>query len=760
MKKQIGLLAFFFLPAFLLKAQDISYQTVQGTVVHAATGEAVPMATVSLPSMGLATMTNTSGRFSLSIPANGKADSISVSHIGFETIKLPLRTDGSLLTVRLIPYTNLMSEVLIINESAVELIKKAIAKIPQNYAAQPFLSQGFYRLTARKSQRYIHISEAAFDIHSRSYERKTKSFRLKKARAEKDVAVYNGVDNIVLGLKPSGVFEFDIVSDIEESDLLSRQGLKEHQFTLNGIRRIDGSDAYEIGFDQKDGLKKALYKGVIYLDVKRLAFVSLRFWMSPKGLPYLRVKNAGQRALMSLLDIHVKPMQDTTSISYRLFGPKYYLSHVGNAAVMNVHSGRHRFNFIANTRIDYLTTGIDTVNTSGFRDDELMNDNKFIEFQASGEDKEFWKGYNLIPADYDPDAVAQSIQQQNKELNNKSVIEQSLRKFRGSETEQIDSILSFYHGKGLFNGTALIAYKGEVIYKKGFGYSDVSKQIPNTGGTVFRIGSVSKQFTALLILKLAAENKLSLKDTIGRFLPAYAHPGLTIEQLLTHQSGLPNYTDNADYLAQVLQKSFSLEELVKKFCSDPLQFKPGSRFSYSNSGYVVLALLVEKLSGKSYAVFLSENILLPAGMQHSFAGEAPAADSLARGYENGREEPGYPVVNTLGAGGISATAEDLFRWERALSAGKLLPSPAVDELFRPRAFYADWNADYGYGWMTDRLLFSVSRDHTVHYHPGTDIGFYSMLARQPDKGIVVVLLSNHGDFPRFDITDLVLKVIN
>ncbi|MBS1975714.1 MAG: beta-lactamase family protein, partial [Bacteroidetes bacterium] len=279
--------------------------------------------------------------------------------------------------------------------------------------------------------------------------------------------------------------------------------------------------------------------------------------------------------------------------------------------------------------------------------------------------------------------------------------------------------------------------------------------------TGFRIGSTSKQFTALLIMQLINENKISTGDTAGKFIPGFRHGSVTIQQLLTHQSGIPDYLLNDDYLSKLLVNKYSPDELVKQFCSDSPGFEPGTRFSYSNSGFVVLADIIEKVTGKRYSDVLDERIFTPLGMTQSyFSKRQHDTTYLATGYINDEPELAYPVENEAGAGGITSTAEDLALWNNALSANSLLPKDKMDELFKPRVEWDEWGAYYGFGWMIDRFQFEVSKKHIVQYHPGTEVGFFDMLVRQPDKDIFIILLSNKSDFPRFDMTDLILNELN
>ena len=178
---------------------------------------------------------------------------------------------------------------------------------------------------------------------------------------------------------------------------------------------------------------------------------------------------------------------------------------------------------------------------------------------------------------------------------------------------------------------------------------------------------------------------------------------------------------------------------------------------YSNSGYTALAAIIERLRGRSYGQAVADYIFEPLRMDQSRFGLQPLN---TRGYLFGVPEPGYPVANMAGAGGISSTVNDLLKWEQALNDTSLLNKNFLNELFKPRSEYRDWGASYGYGWMIDRFMFAQSKKHAVIYHPGTDFGYYCMFAMQPDKRNLVILLNNAGDFERFDMMDLILNEIN
>jgi len=184
--------------------------------------------------------------------------------------------------------------------------------------------------------------------------------------------------------------------------------------------------------------------------------------------------------------------------------------------------------------------------------------------------------------------------------------------FAQDKSKQIDELLSKYNQYDQFNGSALVAENGKVILKKGYGSANMEWNIPNQPDTKFRLGSITKQFTALLIVKLAEEGKIKLDVPITTYLPDYPKENgdkITINNLLTHTSGIPNYTSAPNFLKEKAKNPYSPADFVKTFSSLPLEFKPGEKFAYSNSGYFLLGYIIEKITGKTYEQYLQEIIL-------------------------------------------------------------------------------------------------------------------------------------------------------
>jgi CubicO group peptidase (beta-lactamase class C family) len=307
---------------------------------------------------------------------------------------------------------------------------------------------------------------------------------------------------------------------------------------------------------------------------------------------------------------------------------------------------------------------------------------------------------------------------------------------------QIDTYLTALVSQG-FSGAVLVAKDGTIILEKGYGLANDEEERPFTADTVFVIGSISKQFTAAAILLLAQQGQLQTDDPIGRYLadvPDDKQP-ITIHQLLSHSSGLPNHHTKSDFEPLNQQQS-----LARVFAQE-LLFEPGTAFAYSDSGYVVLAAIIEAVSGQAFPDYLHENLFKPAGMKQTGFFDEPRWSGLpvAHGYLNGRDQgspatwPG-PYWGLLGAGGIMSTVGDLYRWELALQNHAVLSPFSTEKLFTPHTPIDENNA-YGYGWQISQ----TSYGGTLIWHSGAGTSHNAEFRVYVDEDLVLIIGSNRID---------------
>lgn len=328
---------------------------------------------------------------------------------------------------------------------------------------------------------------------------------------------------------------------------------------------------------------------------------------------------------------------------------------------------------------------------------------------------------------------------------------------------EIDKLLDKYHEYHQFNGAVLVADGGQVILKKGYGYADMELQVRNTPETKFRIGSITKQFTAVLVLQLIDEGKLGLYDKISdhiREYPPAQGRTINVHQLLTHGSGIPNYTTLPRFMSGAVREPHTPEELMAMFDNLDLEFEPGTDFRYSNSNYVVLGVMIERITGKPLADVLEERISEPYGLDNTgYDDGIELLDNAASGYEvrvMDYARARYIDMSTpYASGAMYSTAEDLFEWDQVLYGDKLFKQPMYKDLM-----FTPYNEDYGYGWsISNQQIGATERRTKVVQHGGGLFGFSSTFWRMVDDKNTIILLDNTASSPRV-ISEIAGQIFN
>jgi CubicO group peptidase (beta-lactamase class C family) len=308
---------------------------------------------------------------------------------------------------------------------------------------------------------------------------------------------------------------------------------------------------------------------------------------------------------------------------------------------------------------------------------------------------------------------------------------------------RIDQVLSATYKADAPGVTVIVVKDGKTLLRKAYGLADVKDKRPLAADTPMRLGSITKQFTSTAILMLVDEGKIKLDDDISVYLPDYPTQGkkITIEHLLTHTSGIVSYTGKPNYMAG-MQKDLTVQQMVDSFKNDPLEFAPGSRYKYNNSGYFLLGAIIEKVSGQTYDKFVEQRIFVPLGMRRSaYEGHERDKAPRALGYSGapGGFEPAAPLSMTqpYAAGSLVSTVDDLARWDAAVSSGKLLKAASWQRAFTPYTLSSGSSTGYGYGWETGTL-----RGAQMIGHGGGINGFNTYALRLPAEKLYVAVLSN------------------
>ena len=310
---------------------------------------------------------------------------------------------------------------------------------------------------------------------------------------------------------------------------------------------------------------------------------------------------------------------------------------------------------------------------------------------------------------------------------------------------QLESIINNLHKKKGFNGTVLVTKYDQVVYKGAFGFADFHRKDSLSTETAFQLASVSKQFTAMAIMMLKEKGKLHYDDSVQQYIPDFPYKGITIRQLLTHRSGLSNYTYFSDQLWPDRKQPMTNDDVLNMMTEHQPEVyaQPNARFDYSNTGYCLLASIAEKASGVSFATFLQKNIFEPLKMTQTFTfNDSVTAQTVkvATGHTGGKRKRTPDYLDTvLGDKGIYSTVEDLYKWDQALYTQKLVKQETLEEAFTGSGVKKRRNTeDYGFGWRIREL----DSGDTVVYHAGLWHGYTTFLLRNPKDHSAFIVLSN------------------
>ena len=313
------------------------------------------------------------------------------------------------------------------------------------------------------------------------------------------------------------------------------------------------------------------------------------------------------------------------------------------------------------------------------------------------------------------------------------------------KSSQIDALFQDYSRPGVPGASVMVIRGGKVLYQKAYGLADLEEKTPATTKTNYRLASVTKQFTAMAVMILAERKKLSYDSRLTDFFPDFPPYGkqITVRHLLNHTSGLLAYEELIPEGTKVPLKDKDVLRLLKQ--QDHTYFPPGSKYRYSNSGYALLALIVEAASGTSFAEFLKQNIFDPLRMTGTVAYEQGISTVRNRAYGYTQREKAFErtdqslTSSVLGDGGIYSSVEDLYQWDQALYTAKLVSPETLKQAFTPGVLSDGQSTDYGFGWSINshRGLKTIS-------HAGSTVGFRTAIERFPDQRFTVIVLINRN----------------
>lgn len=334
---------------------------------------------------------------------------------------------------------------------------------------------------------------------------------------------------------------------------------------------------------------------------------------------------------------------------------------------------------------------------------------------------------------------------------------------KGSQAEAIDEIIGSLEKNAQFRGAVLVENEGTIILSKGYGYANQSTK--NTSSTVFQIGSLTKQFTAAAILKLCEMGKVDLNESINHYLTDKIKPGMfsfldswkniKVQNLLSHTSGIPNYTDRDDY--DKIAQNQTVDDIIAWARHQKLNFTPGTEYEYSNTGYTLLGVIIEKQSSLTYAEFLKQNIFIPAGMEATGVCDQKfrSCPNAALGYcfdDDGVtlvEDHSENIASTFSDGSIYSTVQDLAKWSKILDGGSsVLSQKTIAMMTTPKL------GDYGCGLIIDKAM-----GQRRIYHNGSVAGFNTNFCKFPQDNNTIIILGNNAGFDAEFLAGYICRVL-
>lgn len=324
-------------------------------------------------------------------------------------------------------------------------------------------------------------------------------------------------------------------------------------------------------------------------------------------------------------------------------------------------------------------------------------------------------------------------------------------------SSRIDELLERYQALGLFNGSVLVADHGAVVMRKGYGLANMEWGVPNAADTKFRLGSITKQFTATLIMQLVEQGMIDLAAPLTRYLPEYpARTGdrVTVHQLLNHTSGIVGFTEIPSFGATV-RNPYTPTKFLDVFSKFDLLFEPGTMYSYNNSAYFLLGVILEEVTGRTYEELLRERIFEPLGMGNSgYDSPQLLLSNRAAGYGKRFDgsyvnTPYLDMTQPYSAGALYSTVDDLYRWDQSLYTEQILSAESKAQMFTPGL------SDYGYGWV----ITEEDGVATIE-HGGTINGFNTLITRNVESQRLIVLLNNTGGAPLDEMADSIRAILD
>lgn len=729
-------------------------QVIKGSVIDKAKTKPIPFVNLLVEGTQIGTTSNDEGQFELNTSKLNTYFTLIVSAIGYKTkrVRCSKEAKNPPLLIQLEENIKELKEVVVTYLSEDEILNNFHKYYYSNYYQNSSLSNAFYHSTLSENNVHKHLLEATINIREFTKKKKRKfEVEITQRRKSNDYRTekWNEKNNYLYDAIASNPL-------LELSGFLNPKNQKYYDIERMSNTTYNDDIVYVVKFTPKKDVSKPLYKAIAHFNSTDFALINANYHFD----------NDEQKIKpQSLKDRTYHIPYISGSVQYQKVGKYYvqkYLSYNNGWTIINNVSNDTIVKDILKDEILFTEIFFDSntpLNSPLTRWGDIYN-------KPFPYDAEYWKNQTKIPnSQLFKKAVYDLEQHQSIEVQyfNNSATSVLLQEFEDSFGGRIDSLLTVYHLTGLFNGVALVTNNRKIIHHKAYGFQDIKKGIKLDTTTVFDIGSITKQFTTAIILKLRDQGRLNLDDKIGKYLPGYRYANeITIHQLLAHRSGIPTFDyqeklNDADWFTT----SMTTKEMVTSFCSEDLEFEPDSKMEYSNSNFIILTAIIEEIEHEDYFSILNRLILQPLSLQHTYSPDSLPHKNVANGYvfENNQlsPEPNWKKSNILGGGGLHSTSSDLLKWINATNSGALLNAKDRALIKSPISYYEYYDSDFGYSWGINTGM--LNSGNPAYFYGGTSLGFFSMITTVPEQGINIVLLNNKGAFPRIELTNELLKMI-
>ncbi len=733
----------------------LTAQLIHGVIYSNRDMKPIPFASVSVEGSKIGTISNEEGKFQLNTAKLGDEFVLVVSSIGYEPkrISQSKKGDQSPLSIFLDEGSIELKEFTTETLSAESILNKFYDAYETNYSYQSSISQAYYVSTLFEDNIGKRFLESTVEISAFS-RKKERSFQVQVIQCRKSNDYRNEkwpeMNNYLYeAIKSNPILNL--------TDFLNPKNRKNYTLKRRSNTTFNKSLVYVIEFKPKIKAKDPLYSALAYFNSTDFALIKAEYTFLNHDS---KIKNQKLKDRTYHIPYISGAIQYHKSDS--IYAPKY-LSYTNGWTIINNATNDTIVRDELTNEVLFIET---TINRSAGLSNPLSKWGDIFE-KPFPYNAKYWSSQTKVPYSNLLERAIDDLDQRQsidvQYFNNSSGIELG-NDLKWSPVNQVDSILLVYEHAGLFNGVALITKEDKIIHHSAYGYSNLADSIKLDTASIFDIGSIAKQFTTALIFKLIEQGKLDLEDSIGSYLNNYKHGDvITINELLTHRSGIPSFDLQDDNYSETtwFKSELPLNDLIVAFCSGDLEFEPNTRMEYSNSNFIILAAIIEKVEGADFFSILEKDLIEPLELKDTYSAITTPNDKRATGYvsENNKlvPEPHWAKMNMKGSGGIYSTSSDLLKWIKAYSSAGYLQEKDVSLIKSRRSYYEFYDSDFGYSWAINTNMFNT--DQQTYFYGGTSLGFFSMITTIPEKGINIILLGNNGSFPRIDITKQILQLL-